>query len=120
MRILCVDDDEDTCQLLTFLLGASGFEAVCVPDALTALRLMAGEQFILYILDGQLPGTSGLTLCQRIRQRDLKTPVLIFSGHGHESDRAAGMGAGANAYIVKPEINELVPTIKRLLAQAQV
>ena len=90
MRILCVDDDEDTCQLLTLLLGNSGFEAVCVPDATTALRLMAREQFRLYILDGQLPGISGLTLCQRIRQRDLDTPVLIFSGHGYESDRVAG------------------------------
>ena len=119
MRILCVDGDDDTCQLLTLLLGNSGFEAVCVPDATTALRLMAGERFRLYILDGQLPGISGLTLCQRIRQRDVHTPVLIFSGHGYESDRVAGMGAGANAYIVKPEVNELVPTVKRLLAQAQ-
>ena len=120
MRILCVDDDADTCQLLTLLLGKSGFEAVCVPDAATALRLMAGEQFRLYILDGQLPGISGLTLCQRIRKRDTHTPVLIFSGHGYESDRVAGMTAGANAYIVKPDVKELVPTVKRLLAQARV
>lgn len=119
MRILCVDDDEDTCQLLTLLLDKAGFEAVCVPDASAALRLMAGEQFRLYILDGQLPGISGLTLCQRIRQRDVSTPVLIFSGHGYESDRVAGMGAGANAYIVKPAVNELVHTVRRLLAQAQ-
>lgn len=118
MRILCVEDDEDTCLILTKLLGASGFEAVCVPDAATAFRLMAGERFRLYILDGQLPGISGLTLCQQIRQRDVLTPVLIFSGHGFESDRAAGMGAGANAYIVKPSVAELIPTVKRLLAQA--
>ena len=119
MRILCVDDDEDTCQLLTFLLGNSGFEAVCVPDAAAALQLMTGERFGLYILDGQLPGISGLSLCQRIRQRDVHTPVLIFSGHGYESDRVAGMRAGANAYIVKPDVNELVPTVRHLLAQAQ-
>jgi DNA-binding response OmpR family regulator len=119
IRILCVDDDEDTCLLLTLLLGNSGFEAVCVRDAPAALRLMAGERFRLYILDGQLPGISGLTLCQRIRQRDLVTPVLIFSGHGHQSDRAAGIGAGANAYIVKPNVNELVPAVRHLLAQAQ-
>jgi two-component system, OmpR family, alkaline phosphatase synthesis response regulator PhoP len=60
---------------------------------------MAGVQFRLHILDGQLPGISGLTMCQRIRQRDLKTPVHIFSGHGHESDRVLGTGEGANAYI---------------------
>lgn len=119
MRILCVEDDKDTCLLLTLLLDNSGFEAVCVPDAAAALRLMASEQFRLYILDGQLPGVSGLTLCQRIRRQDGHTPILIFSGHGYESDRVAGIGAGANAYIVKPEVKELVPTVKRLLAQAK-
>lgn len=118
MRILCVEDDEDTCLLLTKLLDNYGFDAVCVPDAAAALRLMAGEHFGLYILDGQLPGVSGLTLCQYIRQRDEDTPVLIFSGHGFESDRVAGMGAGANAYIVKPAIGEIIPTVKRLLAKA--
>ena len=119
MRILCVDDDEDTCLLLTTLLGKSGLEAVCVPDVGMALRLMEGERFRLYIIDGQLPDISGLTLCQQIRQRDRKTPVLIFSGHGYEADRAAGMRAGANAYIVKPAIGEIVPMVKRLLAQEQ-
>ena len=120
MRILCVEDDEDTCLLLTTLLGNYGFEAVCVPDAATAFSLMAGERFRLYILDGQLPGISGLTLCQRIRLRDGDTPILIFSGHGYEWDRVAGMSAGANAYIVKPAVREIIPTVKRLLAQARV
>jgi DNA-binding response OmpR family regulator len=118
MRILCVEDDEDTCLILTRLLDTYGFEAVCVPDAVDAFRLMAGERFRLYILDGQLPGISGLTLCQRIRQQDASTPVLIFSGHGYESDRAAGMRAGADAYIVKPAVGEIIPTVERLLAQA--
>ena len=115
MRILCVDDDDDTCFLLTTLLGRSGLEAVCVPDATAALRLMAGEQFSLYVIDGQLPGVSGLTLCEQIRALDRQTPVVIFSGNGYDSDRAAGLRAGANAYLVKPSINELVPTVKCLL-----
>jgi DNA-binding response OmpR family regulator len=120
MRILCVDNDEDTCLVLTILLRHSDFEVVCVPNVVTALQLMAGEQFGLYIIDGQLPDISGLTLCQQIRMQDGHTPVLIFSGHGYEADRAAGMGAGANAYIVKPDISKVVPTVKRLLAKAQV
>ena len=115
MRILCVDDDDDTCFLLTTLLGRSGLEAVCVPDSTAALRLIAGEQFSLYVIDGQLPGVSGLTLCEQIRALDRQTPVIIFSGHGHVSDRAAGLHAGANAYIVKPSIEILIPTVKRLL-----
>jgi DNA-binding response OmpR family regulator len=119
VRILCVENDEDTCLLLTKLLDYYGFEAVCVPDAAAALRLMAGEQFRLYILDGQLPVVSGLTLCQRIRRQDEHTPILIFSGRGHESDRVAGMGAGANAYIVKPDVKQIVPTVRGLLAHVK-
>ena len=57
-------------------------------------------------------------MCEQIRQRDGLAPVLIFSGYGYASDRAAGVGAGANAYIVKPAVGEIIPTVKRLLAQA--
>ena len=117
MRILCVEDDRDTCELLTALLGYSGLEAICVPHVEAALRLMAREQFQLYIIDGQLPDISGLTLCEQIRAKDRHTPVLIFSGRAHEADRRAGMLAGANDYIVKPNTREIVPTVKRLLAE---
>ena len=72
-----------------------------------------------YIIDGQLPGVSGLGLCEEIRRRDKKTPVIIFSGHGYASDREAGMLAGANVYLLKPDTSEIVPTVKRLLEEAR-
>ena len=116
MRILCVDDDNDTCELLKAMLGYSGLEAVSVPDAAAALQLMTGEQFRLYIIDGQLPDISGLTLCEQIRQQDRHTPIIIFSGNARAADREAGMLAGADVYIVKPAHRAVVPTVKRLLA----
>lgn len=119
MRILCVDDDEDTRFLLEKLLGFSDLEVVAVQDTEKALLWIAKEQFSLYIIDGQLPGVSGLGLCEEIRQRDPKTPIIIFSGHGYASDREAGMLAGANVYLVKSDTSEIVPTIKRLLEQAR-
>jgi DNA-binding response OmpR family regulator len=114
-RILCVDDDEDTCELLKTMLGMADFDVVTVPDADEALRLIERERFDLYVLDSELPGFSGLTLCHRIRAVDAHTPVVIFSGHGFESHREAGVLAGANAYLVKPDASELIPTVKRLL-----
>lgn len=114
-RILCVEDDPDTCELLTLMLSNYELEAVCVPDVAAAHSLMMQEKFRLYILDGQLPGVSGLTLCQEIRSADKTTPIVIFSGHVRESDRAAGMSAGADAYLFKPDVSKLVPTVKRLL-----
>lgn len=119
MRILCVDDDNDTLDLLKQLLGLSGFEAIGVQEAETALRLIEKERFSLYIVDSQLLGGSGLGLCEEIRKRDTKTPVIIFSGHGYASDQEAGLLVGANAYLVKPDTSEIVPTVKRLLEQAR-
>jgi len=117
MRILCVDDDEDTRYLLESLLSISDFEAIAVQDTAAALRLIGQEQFRLYIIDSQLPGVSGLGLCEQIRAIDEDTPILIFSGHGHQSDISAGTLAGADAYIVKPNTREIVPTVKRLLKE---
>jgi two-component system phosphate regulon response regulator OmpR len=117
-RILCVEDDADTRDMLKFKLGLSDFEAVTAPDMDAALRLMERERFGLYVLDGGLRGVNGLSLCARIRASDARTPIVIFSGHAFASDIEAGMLAGANAYIVKPDSSELIPTIRRLLEAA--
>lgn len=119
-RILCVDDDESIRDLLTTLLGLSDLEAVSTRDAQGALRMIEREQFSLYTIDGHMPGVSGLTLCQQIRAVDNDTPIVIFSGHGHQSDIDAGILAGANAYLVKPNTSELLATVKRLLKGARV
>ena len=116
-RILCVDDDADTCAMLKTMLGMADFDVVTVPDAGEALRLIESERFDLYVLDSEMPGFSGLTLCHRIRAVDAHTPIVIFSGHGFESHREAGMLAGANAYLVKPDVTQLIPTVKRLLEE---
>jgi DNA-binding response OmpR family regulator len=117
-RILCVDDSEDTCELLTTMLELSDLKVIAVADTAEALRLMEQEQFSLYILDNQLPGISGLSICAEIRKVDQQTPIIIYSGLAHQADINAGLLAGANAYLVKPEVYELIPTVKRLLAQA--
>jgi OmpR-family two-component system manganese-sensing response regulator len=117
-RILCVDDSADICDMLTTMLGQSNLEVIAVADTAQALHLMEHEQFSLYILDGQLPGVSGLSICEDIRKIDPKTPIIIYSGMAYQSDINAGLLAGANAYLVKPEIHELIPTVKRLLETA--
>lgn len=119
MRILCVDDDEDTRFLLEHLLEYSDLEAIAVQDSKAALMLIEQEEFSLYIIDSQLPGISGLGLCEQIRQHDQKTPIIIFSGHAFSADRAAGMLVGANVYLVKPDTSEIVPAVKRLLEEAR-
>ena len=118
-RILYIENNEDTGELLTTILGVSDLKGVNVLDVSKARQMMKSEQFSLYIIDGQMPGISGLSLCERIREIDKVTPIVIFSGAAYQSDIDAGMLVGANAYVVKPNSSALVATIKRLLEGAR-
>jgi DNA-binding response OmpR family regulator len=117
-RILCLEDNEDTCFILKTLLGRQEFEVVSAPDAEKALHLIEKEKFDLYVVDTALPGLSGLEFCKEVRKSDPETPILIYSAAAFDADREEGMSAGANAYIAKPNVEEIVPTVKRLLGEA--
>jgi DNA-binding response OmpR family regulator len=114
-RILCVDDEEDTCFLLTTLLEREGFEAKSVKSVEQALELSRRDSFNLYILDAWFSQGSGTGLCRKIREFDPHTPIIVYSGAAFESDKEEALHAGANAFVAKPEIEELLETVKRLL-----
>lgn len=119
MRILCVDDNEDTCEMLTTMLGFAGLESVAANTAAEALRLMESEQFSLYVIDGQMPDLGGLSFCEEIRRVDKTTPIVFFTGKALDADREAALLAGASAYVVKPDAGELIPTVSRLLEESR-
>jgi DNA-binding response OmpR family regulator len=117
-RVLCVDDDEDSREMLTALLRLALIEVKTVGTAVQALSSMQTERFDLCVLDAWLPDLDGFELCRRMRAVDRETPILFFSGAAHEADRKKGIDAGANAYVVKPEIDSLVQTITQFVGQA--
>jgi DNA-binding response OmpR family regulator len=117
-RVLCVDDDEDSREMLTALLRLALIEAKTVGTAVQALSSFQTERFDLCVLDAWLPDIDGFELCRQMRAVDPQTPILFFSGAAHEADRKKGIEAGANAYVVKPEIDSLVQTITQLVGQA--
>jgi two-component system, OmpR family, response regulator len=118
-RVLCVDDDEDSREMLTQILKLALIEAKTVGTAVQALSSMQTERFDLYVIDAWLPKIDGFELCRRMRAIDRHTPILFFSGAAHTADRQKGLEAGANAYLVKPEINNLVQTITQFVGQAE-
>jgi len=100
-HILCVDDDEDTCELLALALSAN---RVKLSHTLTqGLELARREAFDLYILDNWLPDGTGIELCREIRRFDSDTPVLFLSAAAYQSDHEQAFAAGASAYIDKPD-----------------
>ena len=115
-RILYVEDDEDSREMLSTLLKSWRIEARAVATADQALQLMAAERFDLYLLDTSLPDVDGFELCRRLRASDPHTPILFFSGAGYETDKQRGFEAGANAYVVKPDVDGLVGRITQFVS----
>ena len=118
-RILCVDDDEDTCFMLTHLLGQENYQVRAVKSVSEALQLARNESFNLYILDEWFPKEAGLGLCRKIREFDPHTPVIFYSGAVFESDREEALYAGAQAFVAKPYVEELIERVHELLADRQ-
>ncbi|HEX8775414.1 MAG TPA: response regulator [Pyrinomonadaceae bacterium] len=115
-RILCVEDDEDTCDMISSLLALVNCEVTGAGTAAEARVKIRTEHFDLYILDNWLPGGSGVELCSEIRESDSSTPIMFYTGAGYESEREQAMAAGAQAYLVKPsDVAQLVEIVKQLL-----
>jgi DNA-binding response OmpR family regulator len=117
-RVLCVEDEEDTCLMITSLLGLLNCEVVSAQTFDEARRRIAEEEFDLFLLDNWLPGGTGIDLCRKIREGYATTPIIFYSGAAYDSDRREAMEAGAQAYLVKPtDIARLMKTVQRYLRQ---
>ena len=118
-RVLCVDDDEDSRVMLITLLRHELIEAKAVGTAAQALSSIQTERFDLYLLDASLPDLDGFELCRRMRDFDPDTPILFFSGAAYEADKKRGIEAGANAYVIKPNLDGLLGSIKQFVSRAE-
>ena len=114
-RILCVDDDEDTCLMLSRFLTGQGYQIETGSNAAECLELARRESFDLFVLDSWLPDKSGAELCREIREFDPRTPIIFYSAAAFESDIKAGLAAGADDYITKPYVEELIEAVEKLL-----
>lgn len=113
-RVLCVEDDRDTCDFLRFVMTNYDFQPVHTIAA--AVDLIADRPFDLYVLDNWLPDGSGIELCKYIRNTDANVPIIFTSAIGQRQDIDLAIEAGANRYLVKPyEPDALLQTVKELL-----
>src|SRR5829696_8417088 len=97
-RLLCVEDDEDTCAILRFLLKE--FEVVSVATGKEALGKIAGGGFSLILMDYHLPDSTGAEVVRRIREIDKSTPVMFFTG-SQDVTAIRAREAGAQDLVVK-------------------
>lgn len=119
LKILCIEDDEDTCDLLTFVFKIAGYEIKSCSQA-DCLKLIHEEKFSAIVLDNYFDGLSGVEICREIRSFDRITPVIFLSGEVRPAEIDKAMAAGANAYLTKPtDFEKLVSTTTKLIEQSQ-
>lgn len=103
-RILSVEDDADSCELLEFVL--SDYDIVFASNMRDALHLFESHDFHLCLFDNWLIDGTGTELCTKIRTLNKTVPIIFASGIGSKSDIKKALEAGAQAYIVKPYFPE--------------
>jgi DNA-binding response OmpR family regulator len=114
-KVLIVEDDPDIARLVQSHLADNNCDAVIAEDGETALKLFAGEQYQLVILDLMLPDTDGLTLCRKMREKETFIPILMLTAKSSELDRVLGLEMGADDYLTKPfSVPELIARVKAL------
>ena|SRR5688572_17907749 len=122
-RILCVEDNRDSREMIATLLRQlnGDYEVTAVETAAEALAFRGNRNFDLYILDIWLPGMDGVELCRRLRERGVTDPIMFFSAMGvHEKDRDYVLAAGADEYLIKTvDIDRFTSTVERLLDQSE-
>jgi len=116
--ILIADDEPNILISLEFLMKREGYDVKLARDGQEALDAIIQHRPALVLLDVMMPKMSGFDVCQEVRARaDVgRTPILMLTARGRDTDVAKGLELGANAYMTKPfSTKELVEKVRELL-----
>lgn len=115
MRILLVEDNEETVDFVSRGLTEAGDTVTVETDAQSGLLTAAGKPFDVIIFDRLLPGMDGLDAVRVLRKSSVQTPILMLTALAGIDDRVDGLEAGADDYLVKPfAFAELYARLKAL------
>jgi DNA-binding response OmpR family regulator len=117
-RILIVEDEPSIALALEDDLRREGYETDLAMDGEEACRKGTGR-FDLILLDVMLPKRDGFEVCRRLRSDGVKTPILMLTARGQESEKVVGLELGADDYVTKPYgPRELRARVKALLRRS--
>jgi two-component system copper resistance phosphate regulon response regulator CusR len=120
VRILVVEDERTVARALEQGLAAESYSVTVAHTGEDGFFRVNSEPFDLVVLDVMLPGRSGIEVLSAMRQRGLKTPVLVLTAKDAIEDRVIGLDAGADDYLVKPfAFPELSARIRALLRRGK-
>jgi len=115
MKILVIEDEAKTLQLIKQGLEEQQWEVDVAYDGLIGLQLATRNNYTLVISDIILPGISGLELCRGLRSKGVVSPIILLTALSTTDDKIIGLDAGADDYLAKPfEFRELMARIRAL------
>jgi len=119
-RIIVADDDKDILDLVVFKLTQAGYDAVGVPDGVSALAAIEANPPRLAILDVMMPGLSGIDVLRNVRAKESTKDldVILLTARARDSDIDTGFATGASDYVIKPfSPRELLHRVNAVLAR---
>lgn len=120
MKILVVEDDQPTAATLITLLTHCSYAVETATDGESAADMVAAFEYDLLLLDVMIPKLDGISLCRQLRNQGYTMPILLLTGNDNSHDKAVGLDAGADDYVVKPfDLEELEARIRALLRRGQ-
>ena len=121
MNVLIIEDDRTIGKSLLTGFQEAGYECTWAVNGKTGLEKALTQQADVIILDLMLPGIDGMALLENLREKGLRTPVLILTAKGSVNERVAGLKAGADDYIVKPfAFAELMARVEAIARRSSV
>jgi two-component system phosphate regulon response regulator PhoB len=117
-RVLIVEDEPAIAELIAVNLKHGGFNPVVAYESVAAQRELDAALPDVILLDWMLPGQSGVMLARhwRKQERTKAIPIIMLTARGDETDKVAGLDAGADDYITKPfSTQELLARIRAVL-----
>lgn len=118
-KILVVDQDPNTRRAILTVLNSAGFAGVAADSAQEALALLESETIDLCVLDLMLSGRAGISICERVREREATkdVPVLFISAAGDHQAQRVAIEAGGDDFLGKPiHRGELLLRVRSLLS----
>jgi DNA-binding response OmpR family regulator len=120
MRVLVVEDEQKVANALREGLEGERYDVVVERTGEAAFFRLNTEDFDAILLDLTLPGRDGLQILKAVRERGLKTPVLVLTARDSVQDRVSGLDSGADDYMVKPfAFAELLARIRALVRRGR-
>src|SRR5919204_3079714 len=118
-KVLVVDDDKKTAELIRLYLERDGYRVLAAHDGAEALELARYRQPDLIVLDLMLPAVDGLDVC-RILRAESKVPIIMLTARTTEEDKLLGLDLGADDYVTKPfSPRELVARVRAVLRRVE-